>query len=190
MSETIYGLDAATDVAFRAAYIASLPLVLQGLWAKREASNVDQFSLLAEALAIARTGAALVNMAVDGYGSDPLPWMMDMENQGYHSMWNILQPAGSPATYGVPPSQAPPGALLVSSNIADWKPLIPARPVVPFDPSLVGPDLGFQINGMEVFSARAQAHYAEEFAEGGYIYHLMGDSLMNPSQRTGVWLKQ
>lgn len=189
MAETIWGLDASTDVAFRNAYIASLDPRLQAIWQKRLASNVDQMEILSEALTLAKGGEVLVNLAVDGYGSDPLPWMLDMENQGYHSMWNALQPAGTPAVYGVPVTQAPPGAVQVSSNIADWKPLNPPPPVLPFDPALVGNDLGFQINGLEVFSARAQAHYPEGYTAGGFTYHLMGNSLMNPAQRTGVWLK-
>jgi hypothetical protein len=40
----------------------------------------------------------------------------------------------------------------------------------------------------EVFSARAQAHFNEGYMNGAYMYHLMGHELMNPNQRTGVWL--
>ncbi len=189
MADTIWGLDAAQDLAFRNAYIASLDPRLQAIWQKRLASNVDAFELLTEALDLAKTGEVLVNLAVDGLGSDPLPWMIVMENQGYHSMWNALQEAGSVALYGVTPDKAPSGATLVSSNIADWPSFTQVTPPPPFDASLVGNDLGFQINGKEVYSAAAQAHFPEGYPNGAYTFHLMGNTLMSPSQRTGVWLK-
>lgn len=196
---TIWGLDAATDLAFRNAYIASRDPRLQAIWQKRLGSNVDAWELLSEALTLAKGGEVLVNLAVDGYGSDPLPWMLDMENQGYHSMWNALQPAGNVSAYSMPPGQAPPGAVLVSSNIADFPPFAVPAPVPPPAPSVVGNFMSFQLLGADgkmhdVYGCSAQFHFAEGFpvvVNGAtFLYHMMGNPEMDPLNRTGVWLKQ
>jgi len=190
---TIYDIDADTINAFTKAYILSLDPALQALWVERITNNpsVDFGTTYKKFMDLAKTGTALVNLDVDAMGTTPLTWMLSVENAGYKCMWNALQPAGNVSAYSDPnPKNWPPGAILVSSNIADWPPHDGAPPApAPFDPAMVGNDLGFQIDGKEVFSARAQAHFPEGYRNGAYSYHLMGTELMDPRNRTGVWLK-
>jgi hypothetical protein len=193
---SVYNATAAEIAAFTKAYILSLDPELQASWNKRINNNpsLPYETMFLEMMAIAQKGRILLNFDVDCMGACPLLWMITMENQGYHSMWNALQPAGNVSAYADPnPKNWPAGAVRVSSNINDWPPFLPVPPSpTPFDPSLVGVDMCFSepVDGVnyEVFSARAQAHFNEGYMNGAYMYHLMGHELMNPNQRTGVWL--
>lgn len=191
---TIWGLDANTLTAFDNAYWASLDTKLQGL---RPQANQDTATRIALGRQLALSGE-LVDQEIMVYGSDPLCQMIARKNSGYAWWVNALQAVpGGPAGYS-DPKEKPVGALLVSTNPADFPPFVDPNAVPPPPPSVIGPDLGFQMpcgsSTCEVFSSAAQQHFASGYAlttpAGTFDYTLLGDSLMSPTQRTGVWLKQ
>lgn len=90
----------------------------------------------------------------------------------------------------------PAGAIKVSTNLEDYPPFNPpAAPVSTPSVNPIGPDMGFQMNGCEVFSCAATdanpVGYVFTNAAGAkFTKTALGTELMSPSQRVCVWLEQ
>lgn len=115
-----------------------------------------------------------------------MPWVPNMMQQNVY----VVPFPGVPV---YDPLHPPPGAIKVSTKSEDYPPFeAPASPVAPASAMWVGNPFGFQIDGKEVYAAPAQLRVPEgtERQEDGkrFQYHLLGNSLMSPQERTGVWL--
>jgi hypothetical protein len=190
MADTIWGFPAAQVTTFDNAYKASFDPRIQALW-----GVADFDARKAEALALAQEGL-LIDVPIMVYLCDPFVTQFLRKQYGLFWTPSGLQTPLSNASFGGPYSVASPqpvGALKVSIDPADYPAFVPPPPV-PVPPPLPvatpGNDLGFKINGYEVFSSSAQQHYVEgtETPDQQYSYHLLGNPLTSPLERVGVWL--
>lgn len=187
---TIWGFDAATLTAFDAAYWAYQPTAVQALKNANkglDASQTVQSVVLAQQL---MSQGYVIDVPIMVWGWDPYATMYIREFvDGFTWVPSGGQSAGGGT--GVPP----PGAIKVSTNLADYPPFAP--PVVPPPPatSPIGGDLGFKINGCEVFSCSALDPlpvgfpYTDPSTGKVYVKTQLGGSLMGIGQAYCVWLE-
>ena len=185
---TLFGVNIDNLAAFDAAYIASKPPAIQALFGMNPQSNRP-----AEAYSLATQGYIL-DYWIDAIGADPYLAMVQrtVVDQFVWVPSSLQAQPGNPYTMQSGP--VPPGAIKVSTNIADYPPFNPAPPVPPAAVSPIGSDLGFQIGGKEAFSAQAGDPYPANAVytgtAGTFVKTPVGTELMSAEQIVYVWLKQ
>lgn len=203
MSAIWFGVDEAAREAFDAAYFAWLDPRALAVTKLNDASMSIQ-ARLNNCTPLLMDGLILdpvIFMECD----DPYESMIVREAEGFVWYPGLGQafPSDRTAMWSGP---VPPGAIRISSKIADYPPFAPDPPPIPFDPNLIGPDLSFQMpyagvgsdgqiyQGMfPVFSARAQAAFPEGHVQttpaGKFLFHIAGSGLMDTRNRWSGWLK-
>jgi hypothetical protein len=117
------------QTAFDKAYWASQPPELQALPA------MEDFGQRTTRAAVLATKGFVVDVPIMVWGWDPYLVMTMRANYGYTWVPSALQPNISvapgvtqPGAVAYDPTQPPPGSIKVSTNIADYPPLIPPAP--------------------------------------------------------------
>lgn len=198
---SIWGFPASTVTAFDAAYWASQPTAVQALKGASNANppngGLPENVILAQQL---MQQGYTIDVPVMVWQFDPY---MTMYLREFVDGFSWVPSAGQAPGGGT--GIIPPGAIKVSTNLADYPPFNP--PPIPVQPPLtnpIGPDMGFQMGATgvgapfnapcEVFSCSATdpnpvGYIYKSTAGAMYLKYALGSELMSPTQRVCVWLE-